>query len=199
VGLPAGITISTAGIISGAPTTAGAAGTATITVTHSATPTPASRNIVINVGAVSSALPAEISVTNITETSATLSARASPGGSGHWLVVPRGSARPTQQQVTNSFLYPGTVIASGFTTSPLTDAFRTLTFLMGLTPGAGYDVYLVVLNGSPTVVWAEAQFNTLGARSGNVPIPVFGSGALALLAGALAFAALLMRRRGRYS
>ena len=51
-GLPAGITISTAGVISGTPTTAADAGTATITVTDSAAPT-ATKSITINYGAVS--------------------------------------------------------------------------------------------------------------------------------------------------
>ena len=49
-GLPAGITISAAGVISGTPTAASAAGTATITVTDNAT---ATANITINYGAVS--------------------------------------------------------------------------------------------------------------------------------------------------
>ena len=53
-GLPAGITISSAGIISGTPTAAGAADTATITVTDSAG-TPDSKSITINYGAISSA------------------------------------------------------------------------------------------------------------------------------------------------
>mgnify|MGYP000927943165 CR=1 FL=1 len=50
--LPAGITISTVGVISGTPTTAAEAGTATITVTDSATPM-ATKSITINYGAVS--------------------------------------------------------------------------------------------------------------------------------------------------
>ncbi len=53
-GLPAGITISTVGVISGTPTTAADAGTATITVTDSAAPT-ATGSITINYGAVSTA------------------------------------------------------------------------------------------------------------------------------------------------
>ena len=52
-GLPDGISISTAGLISGAPTTAGVAGTATITVTDNAN---ASQSITINCGAITPAL-----------------------------------------------------------------------------------------------------------------------------------------------
>lgn len=48
-GLPAGITITSAGVISGKPTAAGAAGTATITVTDSASPV-ATQRITINYG-----------------------------------------------------------------------------------------------------------------------------------------------------
>jgi len=51
-GLPAGISISAAGIISGTPTTSGAAGTVVITVTDSATPTPGKESITINYGAI---------------------------------------------------------------------------------------------------------------------------------------------------
>jgi len=53
-GLPAGIAISVDGFISGTPTAASPAGTATITVTDSATP-PVSRSITINCGAVAPA------------------------------------------------------------------------------------------------------------------------------------------------
>jgi len=53
-GLPAGITISAAGVISGTPTTVGAAGTATITVTDA---TLESKSITIACGAISAALP----------------------------------------------------------------------------------------------------------------------------------------------
>jgi len=60
-GLPAGITISSAGVISGTPTTAADAGTATITVTDSAAPT-ATKSITINYGAVS-AEPAGTDIT----------------------------------------------------------------------------------------------------------------------------------------
>jgi len=60
-GLPAGISISTAGVISGTPTTAGAAGTATITVTDSASD---SASITINYGEIVP-LPSQISYTVI--------------------------------------------------------------------------------------------------------------------------------------
>jgi len=53
-GFPAGITISDAGVISGVPTAAGAAGTATVTVTDSAA-APESKSITINYGVVSAA------------------------------------------------------------------------------------------------------------------------------------------------
>jgi len=54
-GLPLGITISTAGVISGTPTFEMAAGTATVTVTDN---TRATRSITINYGAVTAAIPA---------------------------------------------------------------------------------------------------------------------------------------------
>ena len=65
-GLPAGISISTAGVISGAPMTAGSAGTATITVAGSSPSTPASANITINYGIISAAPTPSISVTSPT-------------------------------------------------------------------------------------------------------------------------------------
>jgi len=65
-GLPAGITINAAGVISGAPTTAGLAGTATITVTDSATPTPGTDSITIDYGAISP--PADITAAAVSIT-----------------------------------------------------------------------------------------------------------------------------------
>jgi hypothetical protein len=59
-GLPAGITISAVGVISGAPTTAGAAGTATITVTDNL---GATANITIAYGVISSASSTTFTIT----------------------------------------------------------------------------------------------------------------------------------------
>jgi hypothetical protein len=56
-GLPAGITISAAGVISGTPATAASAGTATITVTDAASPTPATASITIAYGAITDGAP----------------------------------------------------------------------------------------------------------------------------------------------
>jgi uncharacterized repeat protein (TIGR02543 family) len=54
-GLPAGISISAAGLISGTPTATGTAGTATITVTDSAAPTPDTKSITISYGTICAA------------------------------------------------------------------------------------------------------------------------------------------------
>ena len=60
-GLPAGLSISAEGIISGTPTAPGAAGSATITVTDSATPT-ATDSIIITFGVISPAPVATIAL-----------------------------------------------------------------------------------------------------------------------------------------
>ena len=64
-GLPSGITVSTAGVISGTPITATAADTATITVEDSSTPTAQSKNITINYGKIE-AVSTFVAVTDIT-------------------------------------------------------------------------------------------------------------------------------------
>ena len=64
-GLPTGITISTAGVISGKPTTAAAAGSATLTVTDSSTP-PQSKNLAITYDAISGVVTISTHPANVT-------------------------------------------------------------------------------------------------------------------------------------
>ena len=112
-GLPTGISISSAGVISGTPTTAQNAGTATITVTDSSSPTPQRKSITINFGAVSPA-PQMVVVPNIAgktraEAEAMLQARGLTGT----VVAEKSSATIPAGSIISQAPAPGTSMMSG--------------------------------------------------------------------------------------
>ncbi|MCI8359849.1 MAG: hypothetical protein HFE86_00750 [Clostridiales bacterium] len=96
-GLPAGLAISAAGVISGKPSAAGQAGTATITVTDAA---GARKSITIAYGAVS---PAAVPVTGVTLTPRELELAAGKTQKLSWAVSPAGA---TVQDVTFTSDHP---------------------------------------------------------------------------------------------
>ena len=98
-GLPAGISITTTGIIYGAPTTEGAAGTATITATDSL---GSSKSITIAVGArIDGTAPtlSAGSVTRTSDTAATIGFTTDKAGTAYYLVLASGAAAPTSAAV----------------------------------------------------------------------------------------------------
>jgi hypothetical protein len=137
-GLPAGISISTAGVISGAPTTAGAAGTATITVTDA---TSATASITINYGVISAATPP-------TGTAPTIS-----GQTSMTLKVSYAATSTTAYTITGTS--PVTVTkTSGNAAITYDNATRKLNIAAGLTAGT-YTVTLQASNafGSRTLTF----------------------------------------------
>lgn len=113
-GLPAGLSISTAGIISGAPTAKTTAGTATITVTDSASTTA---SITINYGAVLDTIFYNAYVNAIQVTSENLSD-----------VMGDGSRSVSYNPTTNTLTLNNVNLYSNYSTSPETKSYASLYF-----------------------------------------------------------------------
>jgi len=83
-----------------------------------------------------------VSVTNVTATSATLSATSNLVGTGYWLVVPQGSTAPTAAEVKAGVDYAGvSVVAHG--SGSLPNGVATDFAMLGLSPATPSTAYIV--------------------------------------------------------
>ncbi|MDR2970082.1 MAG: Ig-like domain-containing protein [Tannerellaceae bacterium] len=135
-GLPAGITVSTAGIISGTPTTAAAEGTATITVTDSSLPAQTG-TITIACGTVSIPDPIFVAVTGITDvpSAASVGTPLALGGT----VVPSDATNKTITWSVKSAGSTGATVSEGtLTATAAGTATLTSTVANGKTASTDY-------------------------------------------------------------
>jgi len=102
-----------------------------------------------------------VSVTATGAATATLTATSAADATGYWMVLPRGAAAPTPEQIKTPANYSAvTVAASG---SAAMTAKTPKTFVVsGLTQGTAYDVYLVAQDTIHVITscMAATQFST---------------------------------------
>ncbi|MCG8069342.1 MAG: hypothetical protein JAY84_15935 [Candidatus Thiodiazotropha taylori] len=112
-------------------------------------------DIIADVAAASS------SVSNISYTSADLAATLTADSTGYWIVVPAGSAVPTEAQIEAGVDYGAvTVAASG--SGPMTADVEAVFNMTGLTPATDYDVHFVGEDITPAYsAISSASFTTL--------------------------------------
>ncbi|MDR1727550.1 MAG: CotH kinase family protein [Acidobacteriota bacterium] len=177
-GLPAGITVSATGVVSGTPTTAQAAGTATVTVTDSSSPTQTAY-ITISYGAVTAAVGGNqppvaklaMTVPNVHEL-----AERKANGVGGWdfvmyldgysgaTVAVELSAASSEDEDVSTLQYAWTVTPS--TGAPVTLTGREVTYPYQVAVGKSFDVELVVTDAGGLTGTAVSNRNRIGHYAG---------------------------------
>jgi hypothetical protein len=110
---------------------------------------------------ISDVAAASSSVSNITYTTADLAATLTADSTGYWVVVPAGSAVPTEAQIEAGVDYGAvTVVASG--SGAMTADVEVVFNMTGLSPGTNYDVHFVGEDITPAYsAISSASFTTL--------------------------------------
>ena len=184
-GLPAGISITTAGVIHGTPTaTSATGGTATITVKDSA---GATKDITIAYGAIAAAPAKTVVVGSQTGTRTT-----GTTGAVTYTVTTTGIANGTAIALNLNGAPAGITLGTAATTGNTT----TVTINVDATVAAGtYSALTLTIDG---VTSAPFSLAVLGASAGATAVPTLGELSLALLGLLLAggVAARMRRREG---